>query len=196
MNTQVHRGIQVLPRQPHIFISYFRVGRLLYYSLVLFILESWVYGIQLEKAWRGGSTVWYIILGFLFFLFSFLHIYLVIMDGWSRFQNYKRAKDQFYEHGFEPRIAKMYLRSKCQRNAALEAAAELGIRDDLEEYFDQQGVKWYHYVPYFIWQDPLIFLKRDFWDRTFLEKNYAPKYEYKQLCFEQYSEVELITSRG
>ena len=103
------------------------------------------------------------------------------MDGWSRYQNYKRAKDQFFEYGFQPRIANMYMGSKCQRMAAETAAEELGIKDEVVEYYKKIGVKWYHYVPYFMIKDPLFFFRKYFWQRTFLEKNYAPKYNYREL---------------
>ena len=52
-----------------------------------------------------------------------------MMDGWSRYQNYKRAKDQFYIYGFKKRICNLYIGSKCQSIAALVAAKELGISE-------------------------------------------------------------------
>lgn len=81
-----------LPIQPHPAISYLRVGRLLYWALILFVLESLWYGLEVKEALGGSSWFW---IGFWLwsFMFSFIHIYLVIMDGWSRYQNYKRAKD-------------------------------------------------------------------------------------------------------
>lgn len=115
------------------------------------------------------------------FLFSFIHIYLVLMDGWSRFQNYKRAKDQFYIHGFNRKIANTYIGSKCQRMAAEVAAEELGIADEVKTYYVSVGVKWYHYVPYFMIKEPLFLFKKKFWSRTFLEKNYTPKFDYRNL---------------
>lgn len=169
-----------LPYQPHIYISYLRVGKLLYYSLILFLLESWFYWTKLKEAILNGSMIW-ILFWIAFFLFSFLHIFLVLMDGWSRFQNYKRAKDQFFEHGFNRRIAHYYLGSKCQRNAAQVAADELGIGHLVKEYYKEQGVKWYHYIPYFMVKEPLFLFKKYFWSRTFLEKNYVSKYNYHKL---------------
>ena len=111
----------MLPIQPSPMISYFRVGRLLYGALVLFILESWFYGIQLKEAISSSSTPW-IVFWVVFFLFSFSHIYLVIMDGWSRYQNYKRIKDQFFMYGFNKKITVIYIGSKCHSIAAETAA--------------------------------------------------------------------------
>ncbi len=124
-------------------------------------------------------------LGFFFgrghFFFSFIHIFLVIMDGWSRYQNYKRAKDQFYIHGFNNKIALNYIDSKCQRMAAKTAAEELGMKDQIENYYKNSGVKWFHYIPYFMIKEPFFLLKKIFWSRTFLEGHYEPKYDYQAI---------------
>lgn len=159
------------------------VGRLLYYSLVLFILESLFYWVKLKAAILIDST-WWTLFWFAFFMFSFVHIFLVIMDGWSRYQNYKRAKDQFYIYGFTGRICNLYIGSKCQRMAALVAAKELGIEDDVKQHYSSKGVKWYHYIPYFMVIDHLFLFKKYFWKRSFMEKNYKSKFDFKKLQFE------------
>lgn len=164
-------------------ISYLRVGRLLYWSLILFFAESWIYGHQLFISLEQRGVL-AIIFWLSFFLFSFLHIFLVLADGWSRFQNYKRVKDQFFIYGFQGRIAENYIGSKCQRNAAIVAAQELGIDDELQNYYRKRGVKWFHYIPYFMIRDPLFLFKNNFWSRTFLEKSYTPKFDYKALQYE------------
>ncbi len=159
------------------------VGRLLYYSLVLFILESLFYWVKLKAAILLDST-WWILFWFAFFMFSFLHIFLVIMDGWSRYQNYKRAKDQFYIYGCTKRICNLYIGSKCQRMAALVAAKELGIENEVKQHYSSKGVKWYHYIPYFMVIDHLFLFKKYFWKRSFMEKNYTSKFDFKKLQFE------------
>ena len=172
-----------LPKQPPIVLSYIRVGRLLYYSLLLFILEAWFYWIKLQAAYMEPSPPW-IVFWLICFLFAFVHIFLVAMDGWSRFQNYKRAKDQFYMYGFNRRVAHTYIGSKCQRMAAIVAAEELGIGDAVKEYYASQGVKWYHYVPYFMVKNPFFFFHKKFWSRSFLEKNYQAKFNFNLLQIE------------
>ncbi len=174
----------MLPIQPSPMISYFRVGRLLYGALLLFIIESWLYGIQLIKAISSNSTPW-IVFWTLFFLFSFTHIYLVIMDGWSRYQNYKRVKDQFFIHGFNKKITLIYIGSKCHRMAAETAAEELGIKDQVQQCYRDFGVKWYHYIPYFMIKEPLFLFKKIFWSRTFLEQAYEPKFDYRAMTKSQ-----------
>lgn len=172
-----------LPKQPHPFFSYLRVGKLLYYSLFLFILESWIYWIFLKASFQN-QNVWMQGVWLVCFLFSFVHIFLVIMDGWSRYQNYKRAKDQFFEYGFQKRIAANYMGSKCQRSAALVAASELGIETKVAKFYKKSGVKWSHFIPYFMVKDPLFFFRKAFWSRTFLEKKYTSKFDYKKLHLE------------
>lgn len=172
-----------LPKQPNVVVSYYRVGRLLHGSLILFVLESLLYGYMLQYAIRSGNVFW-IVFWVIFFLFSFVHIFLTIMDGWSRFQDYKKAKDLFFSYGLHPRIADRFIGSKCQRNAALQAARELSMEDELKIYYQKRGVQWYHYVPYFMVQDPLFLIRKTFWQRTFMEKYYKSKYNFRNLQLE------------
>ena len=156
---------------------------MLHWALLLFLLESYVYWIMLKTAFDGGDIYW---VGFWLwsFMFSFIHIFLVIMDGWSRYQDYKKAKDLFYLYGFKPRIAEWYIGSMCQRNAALQAARELGMEEEVRQHYKDRGVKWFHYIPYFMVRDPMFLIRRTFWERTFLEKYYAPKFNFREIQLE------------
>lgn len=175
------RLLRPIPKQPHPFVSYFRVGKLLYYSLILFILESLLFYYLLDRAIQREAPWWEVLIWLVCFVFAFVHIFLVMADGWSRYQNYKRAKDLFYDHGYRDRIAALYITSKCQRNAAIEAARELGLDAEVKSYYRKKGVKWWHFVPYFMIKDPLFMFRKHFWSRTFLERAYTPKYDFKQL---------------
>ena len=173
--------MNVIPTQPGVLYSYLRVGRLLYSSLIIFVLESWFYWKKLQAVLLDNSHYFWVFCWIWSFLFSFVHIFLVLADGWSRFQNYKRAKDQFYIHGFHPRIADRYIVSKCQRMAAIQAAAELGYQQEIEAHYASRGVKWYHFIPYFMLQDFWFGFRRKFWSRTFLEPHYTPRFNYRTL---------------
>ncbi len=175
-----------LPEQPAWYISYLKVGRLLHWSLLLFILESYIYWYFMVNS-IASEVVFFTVFWVICFVFSFVHILLVIMDGWSRFQDYKRAKDLFFVHGFCHRIAMLYLGSKCQRAAAIVAAEELGMKNEIIDFFRDHGVKWYHYVPYFMVRDPFFIIRRTFWERTFLEKYYVAKIDFRRLQFERLS---------
>ncbi len=167
-----------LPKQPRKFVSYWNVGKLLYGALILFILETVVYFIMLQKS-TDGKPIWVTIFWLWSLMFAFIHIFLVIMDAWSRIQNYKRFKDHLYEHGYSPKIAEYYKGSKCQRMALCTAAKELGMEKQVKNHYVNAGIKWYHFTPHFMIQDPLFFFKKYFWSRTFLEKYYEPKFQFR-----------------
>ncbi|MCH4824530.1 hypothetical protein ML462_15260 [Gramella lutea] len=117
------------------------------------------------------------------------------MDGWSRYQNYKRIKDQFYIHGFDVRLAGNYKGSKCQRMAAIVAASELGMEKEIRNFFRKCGVKHYHFIPYFMIQDPFFLFSKSFWSRTFLEKPYHSKFDYRKIFNSQITvNTDLTTS--
>ncbi|WP_245594759.1 hypothetical protein [Flavobacterium limnosediminis] len=65
--------------------------------------------------------------------------------------------------------------------AAIVAADELGISNEVKEYYRKKGVKWYHFIPYFMVKDPFFLFRDKFWSRTFLEKDYKPKFDYHTL---------------
>ncbi|MDQ7917366.1 hypothetical protein RBU60_07255 [Mesonia sp. MT50] len=173
-----------IPEQRHWTISYWDVGKLLYLSLGLFILESILYGSQLIQSYQNNST-WGTVFWVICFLFSFVHIFLVLMDGWSRFQNYKRVKDQFYIYGFNIKTANHYKGSKCQRNAILVASKELGLEQQAVSFYKRQGIKWYYLIPDFMVSDPFFMIRSNFWARTFMEKKYIPKIDFSKIQSEK-----------
>ena len=169
-----------IPKQPNSIVSYWNVGILLHLSVVLFILESWFYWTKLRNAYFEEAIFFTIFwLGCL--LFAFSHVFLVIMDAWSRFQNYKRIKDNLYSHGFSSKIATPYMGSKCQRTAFMVAAKELGMEQQVSSYYHRIGIRWYHFVPRFMIEDPLFLFRKSFVSRTFLEKYYKPKFNFRAM---------------
>ena len=173
----------LIPRQPSIIMSYLVAGKLLYISAGLFMLESYIYWNFLQAALIKDVLIWSILWACLF-LFSFAHIFLVIADGWSRFQDYKRAKDQLFMYGYQLKIINQFANSQCQRFAFTTAAKELGLGKEAKEHFYTLGYRWFHLIPDFMVKDPFFFYKRFFWKRTFLEKYYKPKFNYHQLAVE------------
>lgn len=175
---------QELPKQRHWLISYLEVGKLLYFSLFLFVLESYIYGYFLYKALQNASAL-FSVFWLVSFLFSFVHIFLVLMDGWSRYQNYKRVKDQFYIYGFNTKTANHYKGSKCQRSAIITASKELGLKEKAVSFYKRQGIKWYYFIPQFMVKDPFFIIKRSFWSRTFMEKKYVSKFDFRKIKQQQ-----------
>lgn len=170
----------LIPRQPNMLVSYLLSGKLLHLSVGIFVLESYVYWMLLQLALKNELLFWSYVCGTCF-MFSFLHIFLVIADGWSRFQDYKRAKDQLFMYGFQLRIANQFANSHCQRTAFITAADDLGLGKEAKDYFYAKGYRWFHLIPDFMMKDPFFFYKRYFWKRTFLETHYTPKFDYRAL---------------
>lgn len=175
----MHNQNHFMPTQPHWIISYWNSGKLTHISVLLFMLESLLYWNLFQWAVTSESTLW-TILWFICFVFSFIHIFLVQADGWSRFQDYKRAKDQIFTYGCSSRILIQYSSSQCQRSACATAAQELGYGEEAKNYYKNLGYRWYHFLPDFMMDDPFFFYKKSFWRRTFLAKYYPPKYDYRE----------------
>ncbi len=102
------------------------------------------------------------------------------LDARSRYQNYKLVKDHLYIYGFQARILKPFIKSRCQRDAAKAAAGELGLSCQCKEYFKNNGYKWYHLFPDVIFKKPSILLTRNFWITTLFAKTYHPKIDFEK----------------
>ncbi len=113
-----------------------------------------------------GSIAGY---GLIFFFFAQL-------DAYSRYQNYKKAKDLFYKNGFKTRIVNLFINSLCQRDAIKVAALDLGFQKELCRYYQQQGYKWFHVLPDFIFYRPSIVFTINYWEKTLFTKKYKSKY--------------------
>ena len=96
-----------------------------------------------------------------------------ILDARSRFQDYKRAKDLFFENGFRPRIAALFIHSRCQRDAARIAARDLGLERDLDRFFRDRGYRWYHILPDVVLKRPALILSRRYWRKTLFQPGYT-----------------------
>jgi hypothetical protein len=94
------------------------------------------------------------------------------LDARSRFQTYKRVKNNLFIYGFDTRILRPFLKSRCQRNAAMAAAEELGYKRLCCSYYHSQGYRWYHILPDFVFSNPGILFSRQFWQSTFFSKTY------------------------
>jgi len=94
------------------------------------------------------------------------------LDARSRFQSYKRVKDHLFIYGFDTRILRPFLKSRCQRDAAMAAAGELGYKRLCCSYYHSQGYRWYHIMPDFVFSNPGLLVSRQFWQSTFFSKTY------------------------
>ena len=144
-----------LPKQPPIWLSYYRAGRLLHGALGLFILESLVYFEMLSRVWGGDNLFW---IGFWIwsFMFSFVHIFLVIMDSWSRFQDYKKAKDLFFMYGMHPRLRRTIHRFEMPAQCRVAGGTRARARRGFEVPLQPTGRKMVPLHPLFHGKRPLF----------------------------------------
>jgi len=103
------------------------------------------------------------------------------LDARSRYQDYKMMRDCFYLYGFDARLVKRVAKSRCQRDAVIVAAEEMGVGNACRQYFVSRGYKWYHLFPDVIFERPLVLLTKHFWLTTFFAKTYRPRIDYKQV---------------
>lgn len=118
--------------------------------------------------------------GFVYYLslcfYGQVLIFFAQKDAVCRFQNYKRAKDLFFENRFKKRIANLFAVSRCQREAVKVAAADLGMAKDLTDYYRDLGYRWYHLIPDQVLEKPTILFTRIYWQKTLFVPCYQSKY--------------------
>jgi len=162
------------------YISYYKVGALLHWISFGNLVVSLIFISHLPVAefskWTIKEYIW--LFGLSFFMTNMV---LSQMDAWSRFQNFKHLKDQIIGFGFQNRLLKPLLLSRCQRDAAQIACNDLGYGDNCSKYFSSFGYKWYHIIPDFVFEYPLFFFSSYFWRTTFFTPYYKPKYNSEDL---------------
>jgi hypothetical protein len=99
-------------------------------------------------------------------------------DAYSRYQNYKMAKDLMYQYGFKKNLIKIFSNSRCQRDAFAEAAKSVGYKKEIDNYFYSVGFRWYHILPVIILKKPTVLLTKEYWITTLFVANYKSKYFY------------------
>lgn len=98
------------------------------------------------------------------------------MDAYSRFQDYKLAKDLLFENGFRIRVARLFMASRCQRDALKVAAKDLGLLIELNTFINDMGYKWFHIIPEILLTRPLVLFSFRFWRKTLFAPHYQPKH--------------------
>ena len=163
------------------YISYLKVGRLLHiitimeFALILFLipyvpdfLNETNLSLLLLKSYGLVYLIWLPV--------------SAQLDAISRFQNYKQIKDQLFLNGYQQRILKPVLKSRCQRDAAEVAAMELGYHEQCRQYFRSNGYRWYHLLPSWIFSKPQYLFSWYFFKTTFFAPYYHPKTDFKALA--------------
>lgn len=157
-------------------LRYIQTGYLLHLVTILsVILVLWL-GNQLTKeiALKTGP------LRLLFFGFGsgyfFTLIFFSQLDARSRFYNYKMVKDKLYEYGFDARLLRPFMYSRCQRDAIAVAAREMNYTREWKKLNYKLGFRWYHLLPHLVVKQPDILITFDYWNKTLFAKPYQSKY--------------------
>ena len=158
---------------------YFRIGRLLHAMTAAELVLILVITVHFDLiAWIGeGGSLWKVLA--LYPLWS-MPIWAQL-DARSRYQNYKQIKDQLYHFGYRERILRPVLTSRCQRDAALVAADELGYGADGRASMARAGYRWFHLLPDALFTRPWYLLHPAFIRTTF----FAPRYHVRYLPSER-----------
>ncbi len=98
------------------------------------------------------------------------------MDAVGRYQDYKKLKDVLYDHGFDDRLIKPFVGSKCQRDAVIMAAKDLNHLKKTKDLFLRLGYRWYHILPDRFVNNPLVLFKKEFWFAILFSNTYKLKY--------------------
>ena len=98
------------------------------------------------------------------------------LDARSRYQEYKKVRDQLIRHGPDRRIFRLVAASRCQRDAGLAAAKTLGHEAVCRNYFRSTGYRWYHLLPDFVCRHPMVLLSPTFLRATFFLPGYISRF--------------------
>ncbi|MBN2174248.1 MAG: hypothetical protein JW731_08960 [Bacteroidales bacterium] len=171
-----HLQIQKKP----VFISYLLSGRLLHLITCIEIVIILLLVPAIARMDTGESTINWLLKYYAICFILSLPVFSQL-DARSRFQNYKKIKDQFFIYGYDGRILNPVLKSRCQRDSAIVAASELGLKSECRDYFRASGYRWYHLFPDFVFQKPQFLFTRYFWQTTFFAPTYSPKADFNTL---------------
>ena len=159
------------------FIRFIKVGRSLHIitllGIGLFFLGLHKFELIPFSSFEFSNYFWlYIIsLGFTLPIFAEL-------DAYGRYQDYKLLKDIIYKNGFDNRLIKIFMYSKCQRDSVLVAVDDLEYRKKAEDYFYKNGYRWYHLLPDRFVKKPLVIFRKEFWYRILFTEKYQLKNFY------------------
>jgi len=167
------------------FNTYIRMGHLLHFVTIIEL----AFALLLVYLWIGNLNEFKLSA----LLFLSCCPFFPQLDAWSRFQNYKLAKDQLYMFGFQERIIKPFLKSRCQRDAVMQACKELGYLKPCVNYFSKSGYRWYHLFPDVLFKDPKVVLSRNFIKTTFFAKRYKSRFDFQALQNEARDHEQIVT---
>jgi len=154
---------------------YLLVGRMLHFMFVFGIVLFFLAGRTAFQYFDAGRYFLAGLYGY-FSLYGFTLPFFSQLDARSRYQNYKQAKDKIYEHGFQNRIIKPFVYSRCQREAVLMASKSMKKEKECHMLFKDMGFRWYHILPRVLIQHPSSFFTKKYWEITLFASTYQSHY--------------------
>jgi hypothetical protein len=152
-------------------IRFIKVGSFLHFMTILSAILCFIaIGICVEQFAAGGifSGIAWMLLGLGLSTVPFFAEF----DAMGRYQNYKQVKDAIQNRGFDHRLLKPFMHSKCQRDAVLVAAEDLGCKKEVSDFYYSQGYRWYHILPDAFLKNPFVLFHGLFWKRILFTRRY------------------------
>ena len=153
------------------FIRFIKVGRSLH---IIALIGAGLFFLGLQKfdlipisSFEFSNYFWLFIV-----FFGFILPIIAELDTLGRYQDYKLIKDIFYKNGYDNRLIKLFMNSKCQRDSVLVAADDLELRKKTEDFFYKSGYRWYHLLPDRFVENPLVIFRKGFWFKILFTKKY------------------------
>ncbi len=158
------------------FVRYLQTGYLLHLMAISSVVMFIVFGRMFLQLMEEGAGPGRLILTGYAGTYFFTLIFFSQLDARSRFQNYKMVKDKFFQYGFDARLLRPFVYSRCQRDAIGVAARELEFRNDWKALTRILGFRWYHLLPDIIIKKPWVLFSKTYWKKTLFVKTYHSKY--------------------
>jgi hypothetical protein len=153
------------------FIRFIKVGRSLHFiallGIGLFFLGLYKFDPIRLPLFEFSNYFWGLIVVF----GSTLPIFAEL-DAYGRYQDYKLLKDKIYKNGYDNRLIKIFMYSKCQRDSVLVAAEDLNYINKAEDFFYKSGYRWYHILPDRFVKNPFVIFRKEFWYKILFTKKY------------------------
>jgi len=155
---------------------YLQAGYLLHLITIAAVLLIFVCSKKLMLLIEQGESTQALLLYSYLTLHSFTLPFFSQLDAFSRYQNYKMVKDKMYQYGFDQRLLRPFIYSRCQRDAISVAAKEMNYTREWKKLIRSFGFKWYHLLPHLVIKKPLLLLTKQYWNKTLFVKQYNSKY--------------------
>jgi len=158
------------------FIRYLQTGYLLHLMAISSIFLTYFFGRKFLVLLNNQGSTWSLLIYGFLTLYFFTLIFFSLLDARSRYQNYKMAKDRLFNYGFDARLLKPFVYSRCQRDAIGVAVKDLGLQSEWVKLKYEMGFRWYHLLPDMVVKHPRLLFTKDYWSKTLFVRTYHSKY--------------------